>query len=125
MLDSTAPTSFTLNTPDSPTANTAKTLYWNSAEDLESGISEYELFQRIYDVSSGSTLVQDFTSLGTTTGQSFNVSGMQHQHLYEYKVVATNNAELTTESNIVEIEIDTTLSVAPTFASGQKLYHRK
>ncbi|MBT3349150.1 hypothetical protein HN954_04165 [bacterium] len=122
MLDSTAPESFTLGTPDSPTANISKTLYWTAPVDDESGILSSEIFRKTYDVSAGSTMTEDFVSLGTTINQNFNVTEMQHQHLYEYKVVVINLAGLTTESNTVEIEIDTAATSAPTFVSGQNYF---
>ncbi|MCF7846480.1 MAG: S-layer homology domain-containing protein [Candidatus Gracilibacteria bacterium] len=116
LIDTTAPTSFTLNAPTSPSAGTTQTLSWTAAADPESGLGNYTVYRRTFDLSGESpVMTEDFTIVGTSAGQSLNVSGLQHEHLYEFKVVAANQAGLTTESNVVELEIDTTLASPPVF----------
>ncbi|MDH3324310.1 MAG: hypothetical protein OEL89_01600, partial [Candidatus Peregrinibacteria bacterium] len=114
LIDTTAPAAFTVNSNTSPSPNTTQTISWVAATDGESGIAQYELFKKTMLLND--TLVEDFVSIGTTTGLSRDATGLENDRKYNFKVVATNNAGTSTEStNTIEIIIDTSAPAAPSW----------
>ncbi len=117
LVDTTAPTNFTLNQNATPSPYLNQVLTWTASEDNESGISHYEVFRKTLNLND--QVLEDFISIGTTSTLVLEDSGLEDEHKYVYVVTAVNNAGVATYSNEIEIEIDTTLQFAPTIVDCQ------
>ncbi len=91
LIDKTAPTEFTLS-PLATTAGGEARLRWTPSSDTETGIISYEVWQK--------EDAGEFVLLSTESSEkrSYGVSGLQDEHTYTFKIIAKNEADLSTET---------------------------
>ncbi len=115
MVDTTAPTAFTLTENQSPAPVGDQLITWTASTDSESGIKQYEIFrednifnaQRILEVS------VPMRSVGTTTSRTFIDTTTEDDKFYVYKVVAQNNANITTTTATIQFHVSSSQTHSP------------
>lgn len=106
LIDKTAPEAFALSSL-STTAGGDVRLRWASSSDAETGIISYEVWQK---EDAGA-----FVLLSTESSEkrSYGVSGLQDGRTYTFKIIAKNEADLSTETAEQSILIDAAQLAAP------------
>ncbi len=111
LVDTSAPSGFTVTTPTSPAPAGDQTIAWSAASDPESGIAQYTIYRADYQSvirypdGAGWELDSPSHSIGTTTNLNFVDTTTQASKKYAYTVRAANKAGGTTDSNTIEFEV--------------------
>ncbi len=119
-IDTTAPTEFALDVHQHPAPVGDQIITWSASTDGESGIQQYEIFREdnIFDASRNVQLSVPMHSMGTTTTTTFIDTTTVDDEFYVYKIIATNNAGIETETATMQFHVSSTETYPPAFENA-------